>query len=62
MTTLTIAFYLLFFIISAAFVYGRAAKKIPSRLNAEQRPRSSFGIVKVEKDNLGSRPRAGGVE
>ena len=63
MTVLTVASYLLFFIIiSAAFLYNQAAKNIPSRRNAAQAPRSKFGIVKVKKENLGLRSRAGGVE
>ncbi|OJJ84728.1 uncharacterized protein ASPGLDRAFT_170633 [Aspergillus glaucus CBS 516.65] len=57
-----VALYLLFFIISAAFLYNQAAKNIPSRRNAAQAPRSKFGIVKVKKDNLGLRSRAGGVD
>jgi len=47
METLTTALYLLVFIASAAFLYGRATKKIP-RLRAEQAPRFKFGVVRVD--------------
>ncbi|KAL4938709.1 hypothetical protein BDV06DRAFT_200264 [Aspergillus oleicola] len=57
-----VAAYLLVFIISAAILYNQATKNIPSRLNAGQAPKSDFGIVEVKKNNLGSRPRAGGVD
>ncbi|KAL5000887.1 hypothetical protein BDV10DRAFT_199813 [Aspergillus recurvatus] len=62
MAALTVAAYLLAFIITAAILYNQATSKIPSRLNAGQAPRSVFGIVEVKKNNLGSHPRAGGVD
>jgi hypothetical protein len=60
MDALTFALYLLAFIVSAAFLYYQATKRIPSRLRAEQASRSEFGIVPV--DGFGSRSRAGGLE
>ena len=62
MAALAVAAYLLVFTLSAAIIYNQATRKIPSRLNAEQAPKSKFGIVPVEKNNLDSGPRAGGVE
>lgn len=54
------ALCLLAFIASVAFLYNQATKRIPSRLNDEQAPRSEFGVVRV--DGFGSRFRAGGLE
>jgi hypothetical protein len=60
MDALTIALCLLAFIAAAAFLYNQATKGIPSRLRADQAPRSELGIVCV--DGFGSRCRAGGIE
>jgi hypothetical protein len=62
MAALTVAAYLLVLILSAAIIYNQATRKIPSRLNAGEAPKSRLGIVEVKKNNLGSRLRAGGVE
>jgi hypothetical protein len=62
MDLVTGAMYLLILLIPATFLflYGWATKKIPTRLQADQAPKSKFGIVPV--DGFGSRPHAGGVE
>ncbi|KAL4733499.1 hypothetical protein BDV11DRAFT_175643 [Aspergillus similis] len=62
MAALTVAAYLLVLILSAAIIYNQATRKIPSRLNAGEAPKSRLGIVEVKKNNLGSRLRAGGVD
>lgn len=44
----------------AAVLYKQATKGIPTRLRADQAPRSEFGVVRV--DGFDSRSRAGGIE
>jgi hypothetical protein len=48
------------FIALVAVLYDQVTRGIPTRLRAEQAPRSEFGIVRV--DGFGSRSRASGVE
>lgn len=53
-------FYLLCFVLSVAFIYHRITKKIPSRLIADQAPRSRFELVPATNHNVPV--RAGGIE
>lgn len=48
----TTGLWLFIFLVSVALLYDRANKGIPSRLQADQAPRSEFGIVPV--DGFGS--------
>jgi len=48
------------FLLSVAVLYHWLTKRIPSRLRADQAPRSPFGLVPV--DGFGSRRGGGGVE
>ena len=48
------------FILSVAFVYYPVATRLPSRLIANQAPRSRFELVPVDGYNIPA--RAGGVE
>jgi hypothetical protein len=56
----TIVLYLSILLISAAFLYGKAAKRIPTRLRADQAPKSKFGVVPVA--GFGTQSRADGLE
>jgi hypothetical protein len=58
MDRLWIALCILF--ASVAVLYDRFTKRIPSRLRAEEAPKSEFGLVRADK--LESRGRAGGIE
>ena len=52
--------YLLTFVLSVAFIYYRVTKRIPSRLIADQAPRSRFELVPVNNYKVPARAR--GVE
>ncbi|CAP80021.1 hypothetical protein PCH_Pc12g03940 [Penicillium rubens Wisconsin 54-1255] len=52
--------YLLAFLLSVAYIYYRVTHKIPSRLIADQAPRSRFELVPVNSYNVAA--RAGGVD
>lgn len=60
MDRLWIALYLCILLASAAVLYDQFTKRIPSRLRAEEAPKSEFGLVRADK--LESRGRAGGIE
>ncbi|KAL9628429.1 MAG: hypothetical protein Q9164_007280 [Protoblastenia rupestris] len=47
-------------IVSAAVLYDQLTKRIPSRLRAEEAPRSAFGLVRADK--LSSRASAHGID
>ncbi|KAJ5393627.1 uncharacterized protein N7487_011268 [Penicillium crustosum] len=49
--------YLLTFVLSVAFIYYRVTKRIPSRLIADQAPRSRFELVPVKSYNVPARAR-----
>ncbi|KAJ5960017.1 uncharacterized protein N7479_007167 [Penicillium vulpinum] len=49
--------YLLTFVLSVAFIYYRVTKRIPSRLIADQAPRSRFELVPVKSYNVPARGR-----
>lgn len=52
--------YLLTFVLSVGYIYYKVTHKIPSRLIADQAPKSRFELVPVNSYNVPA--RAGGVE
>jgi hypothetical protein len=54
------AAYFLILSISIAILYDQVTQRIPTRLLADQAPKSKFGVVPVE--GFGSQLRADGVE
>lgn len=54
------AFYICVFLLSIAFIYDLATKRIPSRLRADEAPKSRFGLVPAGDYSLPA--RACGVE
>ncbi|KJZ69751.1 hypothetical protein HIM_10862 [Hirsutella minnesotensis 3608] len=56
----TTAVYLLVSLLSIAFLYDQVTKRIPTRLVADQAPKSRFGLVPIGAYNLPA--RAGGVD
>jgi hypothetical protein len=61
LTTTTL--YLCICIALAAVVYDQLTKRIPSRLRAEEAPRSAFGFVRADKFSPHDKPaRAHGIE
>jgi hypothetical protein len=59
MDPVSIALYLLV-LISAALLYDRATRRIPTRLRADQAPKSEFGVNSV--DGFASQLRTSGTE
>lgn len=55
-----IALYVCIFLASAAVLYDQFTKRIPSRLRAEEAPKSGFGLVRA--DAISSHPSAHGIE
>ncbi|KAI9775707.1 MAG: hypothetical protein M1816_005776, partial [Peltula sp. TS41687] len=60
MDSMATAVYLLILLASAAFLYSQATKRIPTRLRADQAPKSEFGVVPV--GGFGSRSHADGLD
>jgi hypothetical protein len=58
LTRLTTALCVL--ITFVAVLYNQVTREIPTRLRAEQAPRSEFGVMRV--NSFGLRSRAGGLE
>ena len=59
----TIALCLCIFITSAAVLYDQLTKSIPSRLRAEESPRSASGFVRADTLSPHDKPaRAHGIE
>jgi hypothetical protein len=56
----TAIFYLCIFLLSLAVVYDQVTKKIPTRLRADQAPKSGYGLVPAV--TYESPARAQGVE
>jgi hypothetical protein len=54
------ALYLSVLLISAALLYDQATRRIPTRLRADQAPKSEFGVVPV--GGFASQLRASGIE
>jgi hypothetical protein len=54
------ALYLSITIVLLAVLYDQLTKRIPSRLRADEAPKSAFGLVRV--DELSSHASAHGVE
>ncbi|KAI9789841.1 MAG: hypothetical protein M1816_005758 [Peltula sp. TS41687] len=54
------ALTLLILLISVAYLYSHTTKRIPTRLRADQAPKSEFGVVPV--DGFGSRCHADGLD
>ena len=57
---LAIAAYALIFLLSIAFLYNQIAKRIPTRLDPHQAPKSRFELVPVSANGLPT--RADGIE
>ena len=57
---LTTLAYLLLLFLSIAFLYDQAARRIPSRLDSSQAPKSRFELVPAGANGLPT--RADGVE
>jgi hypothetical protein len=56
----TAAVYLCIFLLSLAVLYDQITKRIPTRLHANQAPKSRFGLIPTAEYNLP--PCAHGVE
>ncbi|KAK3326027.1 hypothetical protein B0H66DRAFT_549955 [Apodospora peruviana] len=52
---LTTAAYLVIFLLSIAFLYDQATKRIPSRLDSNQVPKSRFELVPAGANGLPTR-------
>ena len=57
---LAAAVYLLIFLLSIAFLYDQITKRIPTRLDSDQAPKSRFELVPVGTNGLPT--RANGIE
>ena len=55
-----VVFYLCIFLLSAALLYDQVMKRIPTRLRANQAPKSGFGLIAAAEYGLPA--RAQGVE
>jgi hypothetical protein len=60
MDVTTVGLWLFIVLVSVALLYDQATKRIPSRLRADQGPKSKFGIDPV--NGFGSRPGPNGLE
>jgi hypothetical protein len=55
-----VALYTCVFLLSLAVLYDQITKRIPTRLRADQAPRSGFGLIPVAEYSFPA--RANGIE
>ncbi len=60
LTTKVLCFFV--FLLSVAFLYDRVTKGIPSRLQADEAPKSEFGVVPVDGFGSDSQLDPNGIE
>lgn len=51
----TAAFYIIILLLSLLVLYDQIAKRIPTRLREDQRPKSGYGLVPATRNDLSAR-------